>query len=250
MPTEHGGWGLTLEPAVAGLIVAPSGAGVALAGAALVAFLARTPLRVVLVDLYRRRRLERTRRAATVLGIEAVVLAVLAAVVVTGADGDRWWWPLAVAAPLVAMESAYDARSRSRRLVPELAGAVAMGAVAATIVEVDGGQRSVAAALWVVLAARAVASIPFVRYQVTRVRQRAVARWTSTVAQVTALAVAAAAVAVTGGAVAGALAVGAAAVFHLWAARRPVPKVAVIGAQEMVVGLTVAVVAALGLLAP
>ena len=50
IPSEHGGWGLTLEPALLGLLVAWSGAGVCLALAALVGFLARTPLKLAMVD--------------------------------------------------------------------------------------------------------------------------------------------------------------------------------------------------------
>ena len=57
IPSEHGGWGLTAEPALLGLLVAPSIAGGVLAVAAVVAFLARTPLKLVLVDRWRRRRL-------------------------------------------------------------------------------------------------------------------------------------------------------------------------------------------------
>ena len=49
VPDEHGGWGLTLVPVLLGLLVAPSGAGVALAATAFLAFLVRTPLRLVLV---------------------------------------------------------------------------------------------------------------------------------------------------------------------------------------------------------
>ncbi len=61
VPSEHGGWGLTLEPGLLGLLVAPGAAGVCLAVAAFVAFLARTPLKVVLVDRRRGRWLGRTR---------------------------------------------------------------------------------------------------------------------------------------------------------------------------------------------
>ena len=42
IPSEHGGWGLTLEPVLLGLVVAWSGAGVALGVAAFTAFLVRT----------------------------------------------------------------------------------------------------------------------------------------------------------------------------------------------------------------
>ena len=59
IPSEHGGWGLTLEPALLGLLVAPSIAGGALAIAAFLAFLVRTPLKVLLVDRRRHRELDR-----------------------------------------------------------------------------------------------------------------------------------------------------------------------------------------------
>lgn len=39
VPSEHGGWGLTFEPVLLGLIVAPSWAGVAIGVAAIVAIL-------------------------------------------------------------------------------------------------------------------------------------------------------------------------------------------------------------------
>jgi hypothetical protein len=60
LPDEHGGWGLTAEPVLLGLLVAPSWAGAALAVAAFLAFLVRTPLKLVLVDRWRHRWLERS----------------------------------------------------------------------------------------------------------------------------------------------------------------------------------------------
>ena len=60
---EHGGWSLTAEPALLGLLVAPLGAGVALAAAALIAFVAWTPLKLVFVD--RRRAVPRRGPAGT-----------------------------------------------------------------------------------------------------------------------------------------------------------------------------------------
>ena len=111
VPTEHGGWGLTLEPGLLGLLVAPSAAGVCLAAAAMVAFVARTPLKVVLVDRRRGRTLPRTRLARRVAAVELVVLAAL----VAGATvlAEPWFWlPAIVAAPLILVESWFDVRSR------------------------------------------------------------------------------------------------------------------------------------------
>ena len=63
IPTEHGGWGLTMEPVLLGLIVAWSGAGVAVGVAAFAAFLLRTPAKLVAVDIRRDRWLDRSRLA-------------------------------------------------------------------------------------------------------------------------------------------------------------------------------------------
>ncbi len=66
MPTEHGGWSLTLEPVVLALVVSWSWSGLALGFAAMLAFIARTPLKIVLGDLWRNRWLERSGVAARV----------------------------------------------------------------------------------------------------------------------------------------------------------------------------------------
>jgi hypothetical protein len=77
MPTEHGGWSLTLEPVLLGLLVAWSWPGVALGLAAMLAFLARTPVKLVLVDRWRGRWHMRTTVAARVAGVELLVLLAL-----------------------------------------------------------------------------------------------------------------------------------------------------------------------------
>jgi hypothetical protein len=50
LPAEHGGRSLTLEPGLLGLLIAPGPAGVCIAAGAMVAFLVRTPLKVVAID--------------------------------------------------------------------------------------------------------------------------------------------------------------------------------------------------------
>ena len=142
MPTEHGGWSLTLEPVLLGLLVAWSWPGLALGVAAMLAFLARTPLKLVLVDRWRGRWLMRTTVAARVAAVELLVLVALVVVAAIGADA-RFWWPLLAAAPLVAIELWFDMRSRSRRLLPELAGTVGIGSVAAAIALADGADTAV-----------------------------------------------------------------------------------------------------------
>ena len=159
LPKEHGGWGLTLEPGVLGLLIAPGAAGVCLAAAAMVAFTARTPVKIVLVDRHRDRWLERTNIAARVAIGELIVLAALVVAAVVLANG-RFWMPALVAAPLILAELWFEMRSRGRRLVPELAGAIGVCSVAAMIVLADGRSARLAVGVWLVLAARVATSIP------------------------------------------------------------------------------------------
>lgn len=249
VPTEHGGWGLTVEPALLGLLVAPSWAGAALAAAALVAFVARTPIKVALVDRWRHRRIPRTVLAEKLAAIELGLLVGLVGLAFATARGE-FWLPIAVALPLIAVELRFDMRSRSRRLVPELAGTIGIGGVAAAIVLADGGEPALAAALWCIVAARAVASIPFVRLQLCRYKRQPYRILTSDAAQGAAVAVAGGAVLLDTGVAAGLGAIAALALFQAWASRRPPPAAAVLGAQQVVAGLTVVLITALGVLAP
>jgi hypothetical protein len=247
MPTEHGGWSLTLEPVLLGLLVAWSGAGLALGVAAMAAFLARTPLKLVLVDRWRGRWLDRTRTAARIATVEVLVL--VAFFVVAGWTADApFWWPLLAAAPLVAIELWFDMRSRGRRLLPELAGTVGIGSVAAAIALANGTKNATAGGLWVVVAARGAAAIPYARTQVFRTRGRPYRLWHSDLAQVLAVV----AVAVTWFAdalpLAAAIAITAVAAFNIGAVRAAPRPAKIIGLQQMFFGIAVVAVTAVAVM--
>jgi YwiC-like protein len=248
LPTEHGGWGLTLEPVLLGLLVAPGPAGFFLGCAALVGFLARTPLKVVLVDAHRHRDLERTHVARRVVGGELGMLTALVAAAVATADGT-FWIPALVALPLVGVELWFDMRSRSRRLLPELGGAVGIGAVAAMIVLAGGEGGTLAAGVWMILAARAVTSIPSVRDQVARLHPRPTSPVSLVIADAAALLVAAGAAIVDTELIAGAVAIAVVVAAQRLAALRPASRATVLGLRQMVLGLVVVLVTAVGVLA-
>jgi hypothetical protein len=162
LPVEHGGWGFLLEPIVLGLIVAPSAAGAALAGAALLGFLARHPLKLALADRARGGQTWRTllaERCAAAYGLLAVALLVAAWPLAA-----RPFWPLlAAAAPLGLVQLAYDVRLKGRHVVPETAGALALTAIAPAIARAAAWDGSDALLLWAVLALRALSAILYVR---------------------------------------------------------------------------------------
>jgi hypothetical protein len=245
LPSEHGGWSLTLEPAVLGLIASPSVAGALIGAGALVAFLARTPAKTVMVDRSRRRSLPRTRLARWVLGFESLLLIGLASGAILTAQRG-FGWPLLVALPLVGVELWFDARSRSRRLIPEMAGSIGVGSVASMIALAGGASGTVAVALWVVIAARVVEAVPFVRVQLRRAKHQVFRLAYSDIAQVAGLAIA-----LTGwsfGAVpgTGVAALFALAAYHLAMVRfRPI-STPMLGAQQVIAGLIVVLATGFG----
>lgn len=243
LPTEHGGWSLTAEPALLGLLVAWSWSGLAVGVAAMAAFVARTPLKLVLVDLWRRRWLDRSRLAALVLAVEGALIVALLVAAEVGTKASSWW-PFAIAAPLVALELWFDMRSRSRRLLPELAGTVGIGSVAAAIALAGGARGGLAVALWCVVASRGVAAIPFVRTQVLRLHGRPHARWHSDLAQAAALVAVAIGWAVGDVPAASVAALALVAGVNLVAVRTDPRPPKVLGSQQMALGLVVTLVTA------
>ena len=192
LPTEHGGWGITLEPVLLGLLVAPSPAGAGLALATAGAFLARHPFKIVAGDRRRGRRFARTpyaerftlAYAAASLG--GLVLSVLAS------DDYTFLLPLAAAAPLACVQLWYDAAGRSRGLLPELAGSVAMGSVACSLALAGGAGWPLALGLWALLAARFVPAILYVRARLAELKGKEFERWPSLLAHASAVAAVAA----------------------------------------------------------
>ena len=165
LPAEHGGWGFLTEPVVLGLVLAPSAAGLCLALAALAAFLARHPLRLWLIDRRKGVRYPRTALAERVFAAYAAATLALAAAAFALASAS-FWLPLAVAAPIGLVALAFDARGRSREVVPEAAGAVALGASAAAIALAGGAPAAFAWGAWALLALRAVTSVLYVRARI------------------------------------------------------------------------------------
>ena len=248
VPSEHGGWGLTLEPALLGLIVAPSRAGALLGAAALLTFLVRTPLKLAVIDARRGRWLERSRLATKIAVAELGVLAGLVALIVH-ATGWAWFVPVAIAIPLVGIELWFDVRSRGRRLIPELCGAVGIASVAAAIVVAADRGATLAAGVWLILAARVIGSIPFVRVQIQRLRRGATDTRASDAVQLVAVAIGVAAAVLDRRMILALAGLVVLAVVQVVWVRRPPIAAKVLGIWQMVLGVALVAVTAAGVLA-
>lgn len=246
VPAEHGGWGLTAEPVLLGLLVAPTLAGFCMGLAAVLAFLARTPLKVALVDAYRHRALPRTRVARSVFAVEGMVIVGLGTVAaLRGQSG--FWWPLVVAAPVLGTELIYDMRSRGRRLVPELAGAIGIGGVAAAIILTGGRSPSIAIAAWLVLGARGISAIVTVRDQVGGLHGKPRNPGSVLVADLVAVAIVAGAVGWEPRILPGTIAVLVAIAVQRGLGGRPTPRAVILGLRQTGLGLLVVIATAVGI---
>lgn len=247
VPSEHGGWGLTLEPVLLGLMIAPSMVGVMLGVGAFVAFLVRTPLKLIVIDVRRKRWLNRSQLAMKFAIGELAVLAAIASAALWAA-GWSWLVPVVIAAPLVGTEFWFDVRSRGRRLVPELCGSVGIASVAAVIVFGGGHSASLAVGAWLVLSARAVGAIPFVRVQIARLRGVSGSTRSSDAAQAVAIVMGVVAVVMERQMVVGLIGLLVITVLQLvWVRRAPLAA-KVLGLRQMALGVGLVLVTAAGVL--
>ncbi len=166
----------------------------------------------------------------------------------TALAGPGFWWPVAIAAPLVSVQLWFDRRSRSRRLLPELAGAVGITSLVAAITLAGGGDTAVAVGAWAILAARALTSIPFVKSLVMKLHGKATAQWTLITWDVVAVAIVVTAAWLEPTLTAGAVAVVAVVAVQRLTTLRPPPRPTVTGIRQTFMGLAVVVATWLGVL--
>lgn len=162
LPVEHGGWAFWLEPALLGLLVAPSAAGLLLALSGLAVFLLHQPVKTALKDRMSKRRYQRTALAERV-AIVYMLVALATFVLALATAAHSFLLPLALAVPFALIQLGYEAAKRGRDAVPEISGAVALGALAPAIAMANGWTLPAALGLWLIIAARAATSILYVR---------------------------------------------------------------------------------------
>lgn len=176
LPSEHGGWGFLFEPIVLGLVVRPSVPGTLIALAFVLGFLARHPLKLALQDLLRGKSYPRTRwcwlfaSAYSAAGVASLACAIAL----------RGWLtvvPIGLVIPLGVMQLFYDANNRSRALLAELGGSVAMSSSVVAIALAGDMRVLPAFALGGIIVARSIPSIVFVRTLLSRAHGEPAASW-------------------------------------------------------------------------
>jgi YwiC-like protein len=171
LPAEHGGWSLIIEPIVLGLLVAPSIIGFLIGLGSFFCFLARHPLKVALGDRRKRRGLKRTSLADRFALLYLTFAIVFFAIAIMDADRE-FLLPLLIAGPLVLVQLLFDALGHSRKLIPEIAGAIAVGSIATAIALAGGWSRPTAYALWIIVACRNVPTFLYLRVLLRRRREK------------------------------------------------------------------------------
>lgn len=162
LPTEHGSWGFLLEPLVAGLAVAYSTAGAWIALMVIGAFLTRQPLKFFLLGLAGNGFREQTAAAFKYTVIFGIIFT--AGLIGALATAPQWsLFPFLVIAPLASYQIFCDLSRKSRDLLPELTGAVAISSSVAAIALAGGISFPLSMALWATFIGRLIPSIMYVR---------------------------------------------------------------------------------------
>ncbi|MDM7922853.1 MAG: YwiC-like family protein [Pyrinomonadaceae bacterium] len=162
LPTEHGSWGFLLEPIVAAIAIGFSAAGGWITLMVVGAFLARQPLKFALLGLAGNGFREQTIAAIKFTVIFGIVFA--AGFVGALATAPQYaMFPFLVIAPLASYQIFCDLSRKSRELLPELTGAVAISASAPAIALAAGVSFPIAMGLWAVFIGRLIPSILYVR---------------------------------------------------------------------------------------
>lgn len=162
LPNEHGSWGFLFEPIVAAAAIAFSPAAPWLALTVIGAFLVRQPLKVFISDKLAGRSLAQTDAALRYAAAFAVAAG-------TGLLMSLWlapaasFIPFALVLPLGVYQIYCDVSRKTREILPEITGAVAMSSSAGAIAIAGGMSGAATAALWLFLIARLVPSILYVR---------------------------------------------------------------------------------------
>lgn len=162
LPAEHGGWGFLIEPIILGLILAPTNIGVLLAFAAFGMFLAHQPLKIAIKDYRKGRRTLRTQWAER-FSLTYIGIAVVSFFFVFYISDPQFLIPVFMAIPFALIQAYFDFQNRSRHVIAEISGTIAIAAIAPILLILGDWGMDKALLVWLVLLGRNIPSILYVR---------------------------------------------------------------------------------------
>lgn len=162
LPIEHGSWGFVFEPLTAGLLIAFSPSAIWITLLVTGAFLARQPLKVLLNDWIAKRDLPQTAVALKFVLIYGSIAAfgAVGSLIFTKIES---FLPFLFVLPFAVYQIYCDASRKSREVLPELTGSIAVSSSVAVLALADNWTFSAAIALWGIFIARLIPSILYVR---------------------------------------------------------------------------------------
>jgi hypothetical protein len=162
LPTEHGAWGFLFEPLIAALLIAPTIGGAFLAILYLGAFLCRQPMKFVVGDWLNHKTLPRSALAFRWMMYFSVIAVVgFIGSVVTAAPIS--FVPMVLAAPVALYLIKQDASRKSRETTVELLASGVLATSIASLALAAGFGYQTSIALWLIMLARLVPSVLYVR---------------------------------------------------------------------------------------
>jgi len=162
LPTEHGAWGFLFEPLIAALLIAPTIGGAFLAVLYVGVFLCRQPLKFVVGDRLNHKTLPRTALAFRWMMYFSVIAVIgIIGSIVTAAPIS--FVPLVLSAPVALYLIKQDASRKSRETTVELLASGVLATSIASLALAAGYGYQIAIALWLIMLARLVPSVLYVR---------------------------------------------------------------------------------------
>jgi hypothetical protein len=162
LPIEHGSWGFLFEPLLAATLLVPVFSSLWIALLCIGAFLLRQPIKVFLADKFAKRNLPQTTVAMKFILIYGLIhlLGVVGCLLFVKTES---FLPFAIILPFAVYQIYVDSSKRSRELIPELTGAIAISSSSAVIALAGGWNYLNAFALWLIFVCRLIPSILYVR---------------------------------------------------------------------------------------
>lgn len=178
LPAEHGSWSFLFEPLVLGLLIAPTTAGVWLAIATTAAFLARQPTRILFWRWrYGRGTTARIQIAQRFTLLYGVIMFVAFGATLATAPSFDFLLPLGAGLLLATAAMMADATYGSRSWQVELLGPLTLSSTTAALAFLGGYSWAIAIGLWLLLAARALPTVLYVRAILRLIKKQPTSIW-------------------------------------------------------------------------